>query len=253
MLEFHNISARYGAKPVLEDVSFSLRPHRLTVLLGRNGSGKSTLLSCLNQELDYTGTIREGEKDLALLAPKERARTVAILPQTMPAPHITAEELVCLGRTPYLDLTGRLGGKDREMVKRAMDDANALDLRERFVDTLSGGERQRVNLAMILAQNTPIALLDEPTAHMDQSYEAAFLRQLCRIKQQRKKTFLVILHDLTLAAEYADDLVVLDGGRILFTGTKEACLEAGIIERTFAVRCYRFRQGGEEKIFFSAE
>lgn len=253
MLEFRDICAGYGGKSVLKKVSFSLRPHRLTVLLGRNGSGKSTLLACLNQELPYTGQILEGEKNLALLDPKERARTVAVLPQTMPAPHITAEELVGLGRTPYLDLTGRLSEKDREMVRRAMEDADALDLLGRFVDTLSGGERQRVYLAMILAQNTPIALLDEPTAHMDQVYEAAFLRQLRSIKQQRKKTFLVILHDLTLAAEYADDLVVLDGGEVVFAGTKEACLDAGIIEKTFGVRCYRFCRDGAEKIFFSAE
>ena len=253
MLEFRDICAGYGEKSVLKNVSFSLRPHRLTVLLGRNGSGKSTLLACLNQELPYTGQILEGEKNLAFLHPKERARTVAVLPQTMPAPHITAEELAAFGRNPYLDLTGRLSEKDREMVRRAMEDADALQLRERFVDTLSGGERQRVNLAMILAQNTPIALLDEPTAHMDQAYEAAFLRQLRVIKQQRKKTFLVILHDLTLAAEYADDLVVLDGGEVVYAGTKEGCLEAGIIEKTFGVRCYRFRENGEEKIFFSAK
>lgn len=253
MLEFRNISARYGEKSVLENVSFSLRPHRLTVLLGRNGSGKSTLLSCLNQELSYKGQILEGEKNLAFLNPRERARTVAILPQTMPAPHITAEELVCLGRNPYLDLTGRFSRKDREMVERAMADADVLDLRHRFVDTLSGGERQRVHLAMILAQNTPIALLDEPTAHMDQAYEAAFLRRLRQIKQQRKKTFLVILHDLTLAAEYADDLVILDGGRILFSGMKEDCLNAEIIERAFGVRKYEFAEKGQKKVFFAAK
>lgn len=252
MLQFHNISARYGEKEVLHEVSFSLRPHRLTVLLGPNGSGKSTLLRCLNQELPYTGTITEGEKNLALLPPKERARTVAILPQTMPAAHIRGEELAAFGRSPYLDLTGRLSEKDREMVTRGLTDADALDLRDRYVDTLSGGERQRVNLAMILAQNTPIALLDEPTAHMDQSYEAAFLRRLTQIKHQRKKTFLVILHDLTLAAEFADDLVVLDRGRVCFAGTKEDCLKQNVLEQTFSVRRFTVQENGEEHIFFSA-
>lgn len=253
MLEFRDVCVRYGSREVLNHVSFSVRPHRLTVLLGRNGSGKSTLLRCLNQELPYTGQILEGEKNLAFLNPKERSRTAAILPQTMPAPHITVEELVALGRNPYLDLTGRLSRKDKEAVQQALTDAAVLELRDRFVDTLSGGERQRGYLGMILAQNTPIALLDEPTAHMDQSYEASFLKRLRRIKQQRKKTFLVILHDLTLAAEYADDLVVLDGGKVCFAGTKEECLQAGIIEKTFDVRCYRVCSHGEEKVFFSAE
>ncbi len=252
MLSLHDVSAWYGKKTVLDQVNFSLRPHRLTVLLGRNGSGKSTLFSCVNQELRYTGRITEGEKDLALLPPKERARTLAVLPQTLPAPHITAWEQAALGRNPYLDLTGRLRAQDRQTVEQALLDAGAWELRDRYVDTLSGGERQRVNLAMILAQNTPILLLDEPTAHMDQSYEAAFLRQLTRLKQQRKKTFLVILHDLTLAAEYADDLVVLSGGKVCFAGSKEACLEGSILEEVFSVRRYYAEEKGEKRVFFTA-
>lgn len=253
MLQFHDIHARFGEKEVLHGVTLTLRPHRLTVILGRNGSGKSTLLRCLNQEIPYTGTICEGEKNLALLGPRERARTVAILPQTMPAPHITAWEMAALGRTPYLDLTGRMSPKDREAVNRALTDADAVQLADRFVDTLSGGERQRVSLAMILAQNTPIAALDEPTAHLDQSYEAAFLRQLRAIMQSRKKTFLVVLHDLTLAAEYADDLVVLHEGRVVFSGTKEVCLRNGVLEKIFGVKSYRFVDNGEEKLFFAAK
>lgn len=253
MLEIKNVSVRYGEKEILKDVSFSLRPHRLTALVGRNGSGKSTLLSCVNQQVPYTGQITEGEKKLALLPPRERAKTVAILPQTLPAPHIPAWEMAAFGRNPYLDFTGRLTEKDREAVAAALRDAHAESLTERYVDTLSGGERQRIALAMILAQNTPIALLDEPTAHMDQSYEESFLRLLQELKMKKKKTFLVILHDLTLAAQYADDIVVLDGGRIVFAGPKEACLEKQIIEKIFGMRRYTFREDGRERTFFAAE
>ena len=252
MLEFHDISVRLGGKAILENVSFSLRPHRLTALVGRNGSGKSTLLSCVNQQIPYTGTIREGEKNLALLEPKERAKTVALLPQILPAPHITGREMAAFGRNPYLDFTGRLRQADEAAVDRALAEANAAELADRYVDTLSGGERQRIALAMILAQNTPIALLDEPTAHMDQNREAAFLSRISELKRTRKKTFLVVLHDLTLAAEFADDLVVLDGGRVVFAGTKEACLEQAILENTFGLRRYTINQHGEEKLFFSA-
>ena len=252
MLSLHNLSVRLDGKPILHDVSFSLRPHRLTALVGRNGSGKSTLLACVNQQIPYTGQILEGEKNLALLSPKERARTLAILPQSLPAPHITAREMVAFGRNPYLDFTGRLTEKDKKAVADALADAQAADLADRFVDTLSGGERQRVALAMILAQNTPIALLDEPTAHMDQNREAAFLSRISELKRTRKKTFLVVLHDLTLAAEFADDLVVLDGGMVVFAGTKEACLEQEILENTFGLRRYTINQHGEEKLFFSA-
>ncbi len=252
MLEFHEISVRLGGKTILETVSFQLRPHRLTALVGKNGSGKSTLLGCVNQQIPYTGTIREGEKDLALLAPKERARSIAILPQTLPAPHIQGREMVSFGRNPYLDLTGRLRQADETAVDWALAEANATELANRYVDTLSGGERQRVALAMILAQNTPIVLLDEPTSHMDQLQEAAFLTRLSELKRTRKKTFLVVLHDLTLAAGFADDLIVLDQGKVVFAGTKEACLEGKILENTFDLCRYTINKGGEEKIFFSA-
>lgn len=249
MLELHNVSVTVGKRRILEDVSFSLRPHRLTVLVGRNGSGKSTLLSCVNQQLPYTGKILEGEKNLALIPPRERAKAVAILPQILPAPHITAGEMVAFGRNPYLDFTGRLSEQDKRIVISAMTDADAADLARRYVDTLSGGEMQRVRLAMILAQNTPIALLDEPTAHMDQSYETAFLELLRELKQRKKKTFLVVLHDLTLAAEYADDLVVLEEGKVVFAGSREECLRQQIIEKTFGLKRYTV----DEKIFFSAK
>ena len=250
MLIFRDVSVQLGKKPILNQISFTLRPHRFTALVGRNGSGKSSLLSCVNQQIPYTGQILDGEKDLALLPPRERARGVAILPQSMPAPHISAREMVGFGRTPHLDFTGRLTEQDRQAVRQAMMDADALPLAEQYVDTLSGGERQRVALAMILAQNTPIALLDEPTAHMDKSYEEAFLRRLTDLKRTRKKTFLVVLHDLSAAVEYADDLIVLDGGKLVFSGTKEACLQKEVLECMFDLRRYTFHDG---KVFFSSK
>lgn len=249
MLQLHEVSARYGGKEILHRVSVKLRPHRLTALVGRNGSGKSTLLACVNQQIPYTGEILEGEKNLALIPPRERAKTFAILPQNLPAPHVTAFEMAAFGRNPYLDFTGRLTEKDRQIVSASLEDANASKLAERYVDTLSGGEVQRVRLAMILAQNTPIALLDEPTSHMDQGHEAAFLDLLQDLKHRKKKTFLVVLHDLTLAAEYADDLIVLDEGRVVFSGAKEECLDRKILEETFGLK--RYQVG--EKIFFSAK
>lgn len=252
MLEFKDLSVRFGSRQVLRDVSFALRPHRLTALVGRNGSGKSTLLGCANQQIPYTGTITEGEKNLALIPARERAKAIAILPQSLPSPHITARELAAFGRNPYLDFTGRLSEKDKQAVEAALRDADALDLAGRYVDTLSGGEKQRILLAMILAQNTPIALLDEPTAHMDLGYEAAFLELLQRLKRERKKTFLVILHDLTQAVQYADDLIVLDEGKILFAGTRAECLEQEILEKTFRLRRYNVPDGEGERIFFTA-
>ena len=249
MLEFEKVTAGYGRTSVLHEVSFSLRPGRLTVMLGRNGSGKSTLLACANQELPYQGTIRMNGEDLALLPPRERAKRVAILPQSVPAPCLSVEELAQFGRNPYLDLGRRLSREDKRAVEAALRDADVQQLRNRWVSTLSGGERQRANLAMILAQNTPVIVLDEPTAHMDPCHEAAFLNRLDKLRREQQKTLLVILHDLNLAAAYADDMVVLDGGSVVFAGTTEECLSRRILEETFRVRKFMADEG---QIFFSA-
>lgn len=248
MLEIKNLSVGFGSRMVLRDVSFVLRPRRLTVLVGRNGAGKSTLFGCVNQQLPYGGTITQGTRDLAAIPPRDRAKSIAILPQSMPVPHITGRELVALGRNPWVDFTGRLREADKQAVDAALRDTDTLDLADRYADTLSGGEKQRMLLAMILAQNTPVALLDEPTAHLDLSYQTAFLELLRKLIRERDKTFLLILHDLNLAAEYADDLIVLDGGRVVFAGTKEDCLEQEILEKTFSLKRY----SAENRIFFSA-
>jgi len=252
MLVFRNVSLRLDGKSILQDVSFALRPHKLTALVGRNGSGKSSLLACVNQQIPYTGEIFEGEKNLALLPPRERAKAVAILPQTLPAPPVTVREMAAFGRNPYLDLTGRLTERDRRAVEAALAEAGVTDLADRRLDTLSGGERQRAALAMILAQNTPIALLDEPTAHLDHGHEAAFLQKLSTLKIQRKKTFLVVLHDLSLAVQYADDLLVLDHGRLVFSGTKEECLHQQTLETVFGLKRYTVEEEEVLRIFFAA-
>ena len=251
MLMFDRVSVRLGGKDILKEVSLTLRPHRLTALVGRNGSGKSTLLGCVNQQVAYTGQILEREKNMALLPPKERAKLIAILPQKLPAPHITGRELAAFGRSPYLDITGRLTERDKTAVEEALQLADAAELADRFADTLSGGEFQRLALAMILAQNTPIALLDEPTAHMDPGYEGAFLGMLNDLKREKKKTFLVVLHDLNQAVRYADDLVVLDRGQVVFSGTKEACLAGQVLETTFGLRRYTAKDETGEHFFFA--
>ena len=249
MLEIKNLSVCFGKRQVLSDVTFTLRSHGLTVLMGRNGAGKSTLFGCVNQQLPYGGTITQGERNLAAMPPRDRAKSIAILPQSMPVPHITGRELVALGRNPWVDFTGRLREADKQAVEDALRDTDTLDLADRYADTLSGGEKQRMLLAMILAQNAPVALLDEPTAHLDLSYQTTFLELLRKLIRERDKTFLLIAHDLNLAAEYADDLIVLDGGRVVFAGTKEDCLEQEILEKTFGLKRYMV----EDRVFFGAK
>ncbi|MCI2105973.1 MAG: ABC transporter ATP-binding protein [Intestinimonas sp.] len=253
MLCVRDVCARYGSRTILDHVSFRLRPHQLTALVGRNGCGKSTLVSCINQCLPYTGEITFSDRSLALMTDRERAQTIAILPQVLPAPHITVEELVTFGRSPYLDLGHRLTLRDHQAVEEAMERAGVAPLRRQMVDQLSGGERQNACLAMVLAQSTRVIVLDEPTTYMDMAHQAAFLKQLHTLKSARKKTILVILHDLNQAIQYADELIVLEQGKVRFQGSAESCLSCGILEEIFDVRKHLFLENGQRFVLFSAD
>lgn len=253
MLHVKNLSASYGRTAILQDVSFQLRPHTFTAVVGRNGCGKSTLVSCINQQLRYTGEIAFGDKNLALMPPRERAQTVAILPQVLPSPHVTVEQLVLFGRSPYLDLGRRPTQTDWDAVYAAIETTGIHSLKDKTVDELSGGERQKAYLAMILAQGTRVLVLDEPTTYMDMAFEASFLGSLAELKQKQKKTLLVILHDLSQAVRYADQILVVDDHRILFDGSTEACLSSGVLEDVFHVKKHLFTENGEQFVVFSAK
>ena len=235
MLEFDRVCVAHRGKPILHEVSFSLRPHRITVLLGRNGSGKSTLIRCVNGLQRYTGEIRLDDVSLALTPPRERARKIGILPQILPETSLTVRALAALGRNPYVDAAGRLSPEDRRMVAEALRASGMEAFADRSLRELSGGERQRAFLAMLLAQNTRILLMDEPTTSLDVDARRE-LRDLIRtLAKKQKKTLLVVLHDLNEAIELADDVVILENGEVRFCGDVQACLDAHALEDCFHV------------------
>ncbi len=248
MLEIHNLNAQIGKKTILKNVNMKLIPHTLTAVIGKNGSGKSTLVSCINRMFPYTGEILFRGRNLHLMTPKERACLVSILPQILTAPHITVQELVNMGRTPYVDLGHHFTEYDKQAVEEAFHIIGIESLATCYVDELSGGERQKAYLAMILAQQTRLMVLDEPATYMDMAYEQQFMNMLMMLKTKHKKTLLIIMHNLNAAIGFADRIAVMDGGTIVFDGTREACLEQNIIEKTFAVKKYIC----EERIFFSS-
>ena len=250
MLEWMDVSVRHGSRRVLDGVSCALRPERVTVLLGRNGSGKSTMLRCVNRLQPYTGEIRLDNRDLRQLSSRERARKVGILPQLLPETPLTVRAIAAMGRNPYVDASGRLGDADRRIVDQAMRQAGVEALADRSCAALSGGERQRAFLAMLLAQDTPVLLLDEPTTYLDVDARRILRGQLAQLAHEQKKTLLVVLHDLNEAAELADDLIVLDGGRVVFSGTKETGLEQQVLERVFGVTRHECTDGSLRRSFF---
>ncbi|MBQ8892805.1 MAG: ABC transporter ATP-binding protein [Clostridia bacterium] len=234
-MKIAQISAFYGKKQALNHVTFELKPKKFTALIGKNGCGKSTLLKCIAGQIPHTGEIPLPRE------PRERAKAVALLPQSLPALPMEAEALVAMGRTPYLNLAGTLTPTDREKIEEAIRLAGIQELRHRNAATLSGGELQKVYLAMVLAQDARILLLDEPTAHMDMGYAADFLRLLKTLNREQGKTVLAVLHDLNAAAAFADELLLMEQGRLT---------DPARVEEVFGVRKIFYSENGETKYFY---
>ena len=231
------LSASYGKKQVLRDISFCL-PEGVTALLGRNGSGKSTLLHCIAGALPFEGSVKLDGKELKGLPAREKAKLLSILPQMLPSPDLPAEEVVGFGRSPY---SARLSAKEREEVRAAMQRLGIGELTGRRVSTLSGGEKQKVFLAMLLVQDTPLVLLDEPTTYMDLPFKSVFFSVLQELKE-KKKTVLFVSHDLSDGIASSDHVLVLEEGGIRFAGKKEECLKDCVLERAFGAA--RYEVGG---------
>lgn len=250
MMKFNRVSVELDRRKILEEISFTLKPHKITVLLGRNGCGKTTLLSCITGATKYTGEILLDDRNLALIPERERARRVALLPQVLPQVPLTVRELVSMGRNLYLNLGRHLTEADREQIQCALQRTDMEQLENRLVNRLSGGERHKAYLAMALAQNTGIIVLDEPTTYLDMAAEAELEKLLVQLKTHGKKTILMVMHDLTKAVELADQILILNGGGIVFDGACETCLEQKMIEKVFHVRRGSCCREGREGVIF---
>lgn len=235
-LRFDHISASYRGRQILHDVSFTAESGSITALVGRNGAGKSTLVRCLTGEKqDFSGTILLDETDIQTLSLEARAHNVACLPQVLPRPHVTVRELVSFGRTPHIPFTGALSPKDRTQVDWAISSVGLQDFTESYVDELSGGERKKAFFAMTLAQDTPVVILDEPTAHLDVVSRFEFLELIKKLRTETGKTFLAVMHELPEVLRYAEQIVVLNDRKIVFTGGAESCLASGIPQSCFRI------------------
>ena len=208
MLELKNISVTKNKKEILRDVSFSVKPHTITAIIGKNGSGKSTLVSCLTGESKYKGTIFFSDDDIALLNSRQRARLVSLLPQNLPAVPITVEKLVEMGRNPYTDVGKRLSEKDLQQIEKAIECAGIENIRHKKLTEISGGERQKAYIAMVMSQNTRVIAFDEPTTYMDVQAEKTFMSLILELKEKHKKTLLVVMHNLSAAVEIADNILL---------------------------------------------
>ena len=239
MLEIRNLSAGYPGEPVLEGISLSIPSGAVTVIAGPNGCGKSTLLKALTGILTASGSVTLDGQELLTLDHRQRARMVAYLPQNRQVPEITVKNLVLHGRFPYLSYPRRYRQEDLRMAQAAMKKMGLEELADRSLTTLSGGQRQKAYIAMALAQDTPVIALDEPNVFLDIAHQLQLMEQ-ARALAGEGKTVVLVLHDLSLALEYADSLAVLSEGRCLFQGSAEETFLSGCLDRAFGVEVRRF-------------
>ena len=250
MLEIKNLSVTKNKKEILQNVSFSVKPHTITAIIGKNGSGKSTLISCLTGECKHKGSIFFSDDDISLLSSKQRARLVSLLPQNLPAVPITVEKLVEMGRNPYTDIGKRLSEKDTEQIEKAIESTGIINIRHKKLTEISGGERQKAYIAMVLSQNTRVIALDEPTTYMDVQVEKSFMELIRELKEKHKKTLLVVMHDLSRAVEIADNILILHDGKVRSFGKTQDVLQSRAIEELFGVTKYECDFDGEKNIIF---
>lgn len=229
------ISVGYDRKLILQDLDFQAKAGELTILIGPNGCGKSTLLKALARILPLgAGKVMLGEQNAHATPTRQMAQTLAFLPQGPIAPEgLTVHELVAQGRFPHQSLLRQWSKEDEALTKKALQQTNLTELAQRPLMDLSGGQRQRAWIAMVLAQNTPVILLDEPTAFLDLKIQVDLLSLLQKIAKQENRTIVVVLHDLNVAASFADKMIMVRDGTILAQGPVTSVFTADNLKTVF--------------------
>jgi iron complex transport system ATP-binding protein len=252
-LRAENLCFAYRAdRPVVREVSLAVTPGRTTVLLGPNGSGKSTLLKLLLGGLKPgSGEIEWEGRTLRAHRPRELARGIAYLPQSPGYEEgQSVAEVLRAGRTPYLQAFGLESARDVEVVRRTAELLGLTELMDRSMDELSGGQRQRAFLGRALAQEPRVFLLDEPNTFLDLQHQAQLWQLLRTQAREKNLAVLAASHDLNLSAAFADELLLLDQGKIAARGTPDVVLDAALLSRVYGIGMERIERGGKTPVVF---
>ncbi len=235
ILSIKNLSFAYNQQKVLDDISFDIRRGSFISILGPNGAGKSTLVNIISKVLkNFTGEVEVGGSDIRDLNSKDLARMIAIVPQyTNPSFSFNVREMVMMGRHPYISRFGSEGSRDFEVVEDVMERTKIAGFAKRRFAELSGGEKQRVILAQALAQDSPILLLDEPTAHLDINFQIEFMNLFLDLNRKEKKTVIGIFHDINLAIQNSEKIILLKDGRIFKYGETAEIINRENLKKVF--------------------
>ncbi|MGV9192908.1 ABC transporter ATP-binding protein [Microbacterium sp. MC2] len=238
-LQAEGVTLAYGDRTVIDELDLQVPTGAVTAIIGANGCGKSTLLRALGRLISpRAGHVVLDGKDVRTRPSREIARTLGLLPQSPSAPEgIAVADLVGRGRHPHQRLMARWTARDYEVVAQALADTGTTDLADRPVDELSGGQRQRVWIAMALAQETDILLLDEPTTFLDVAHQVEILDLLHDLNRDRGTTVVMVLHDMNLAARYADHVFAMREGRVVASGAPQEVMTTALIREVFDLHC----------------
>lgn len=233
MIEVKNVTKRYGGKAVVDNVSLSIPKRQITSFIGPNGAGKSTLLSIISRLLTKdSGTVMIDDKDVSVWKTGDLARKISILKQSNHiSMRLTVRDLVSFGRFPYSQ--GKLTKEDWTFIDEAIDYMDLTDLKDRYLDQLSGGQNQRAYIAMIIAQNTEVILLDEPLNNLDMKHSVQIMKVLRRLVEDLGKTVVIVIHDINFASCYSDYIVALKDGKIVEEGPAERIIDESILENVY--------------------
>ena len=238
-LHGRDLTLRYQQRTIAEGLTVTVPEHSFTVVVGPNACGKSTLLRALARMLKpSSGAVLLDGQDIAALPTRQLARTLGLLAQSSVAPDgITVTDLVARGRHPHQSFLRQWSREDERVVAESMAATGVADLADRRVDELSGGQRQRVWIAMALAQQTPLLLLDEPTTYLDIAHQIEVLDLCARLHEEQGRTLVAVLHDLNHAARYATHLIAMRDGRVVAAGPPGQIVTADLVREVFRLPC----------------
>ncbi len=232
-----NLNISYGNVDIVKDLNLNIPKGKITTIIGANGCGKSTILKTIGRVITpKSGNIYINGKDIYKENPREIAKNMAILPQSPQAPSgLTVEELIAYGRFPHQKGFGKVNDKDKDIVNWALEITGIEEFKDRNIDDLSGGQRQRAWIAMALAQETDILLLDEPTTYLDLAHQLEILKLLEDLNKKQGRTIVMVIHELNNAARFADHMIGIKKGRVVCEGSADEVMTKENLKEIFNI------------------